>query len=907
MTVERRTERDTLASFVGDLAAGPSALLLEGEPGIGKTTLWNEGVELARSQGCHVLSCRPSGSDAELAFVGLGDLFRELPSQAWDKLPEPQRTALEVALLRSPRGSRRPDARATSSATLGVLHTIAREATVLVAVDDVHLLDASTARVLTFAIRRLSSEPVGFLLARSAIDAPPPLGAGDAIAPDRLHHVAVSPIGPEELSALVRERTGLTMSTTEAKRLWQICGGNPFFATEIARAAARGDQGVTGQSLPIPKSLRDDVVRQHLGTLPASSLDLLLAAAALGRPTVDLLRTEGGAETLQPAIDAGVIVVTAGEVRFTHPLYRSAVYASASRARRHEIHRRLADRTSDPEDRARHLALSADGSDKDIALALEDAARLARDRGAPDASAELLEHAIRLTPESSRVELRRRHLEACEDRFVAGDTAAADAHAREALRLAETGTDRAESLRRIAGFELERGAIAGARRTLEAATAAAGEDTLVSAEVHRDLAALLLRSGELEPAEEHALAALEPAERSGDAALLTAARSTIARVGILRGEAAKVLRSADLSSAPHDGEMELVLAEAEIVLARHEPARERLLGALAFARERGDEPGRRGALVRLAELELRDGDWSAATLHAEEARSLARQLDLGQSMELGILAALEALQGREEPARALAREGLHAAGDDRLAQRWCLCSIGLLELGLGHPDIAVRHLGRASGIASDIGIAEPAEMPFLSDEAEALIGAGTYGPAEARIDWLEERGTSFDRPSALAAAARARGLLQAQTGDVVAALALLERSVELLDALPLPFETARSLLALGGCRRRDRQKRPAREALENALRSFGELGAEPWAERARAELGRVSGRRASLTGLTESEARVARLAASGRTNREIARTLSMSVRTVEGHLSHAYAKLGLRSRTELALFVDHDE
>jgi DNA-binding CsgD family transcriptional regulator len=131
--------------------------------------------------------------------------------------------------------------------------------------------------------------------------------------------------------------------------------------------------------------------------------------------------------------------------------------------------------------------------------------------------------------------------------------------------------------------------------------------------------------------------------------------------------------------------------------------------------------------------------------------------------------------------------------------------------------------------------------------------------------------------------------------------------VELLDALPLPFETARSLLALGGCRRRDRQKRPAREALENALRSFEDLGADPWAERARAELGRVSGRRASISELTESENRVVRLAAAGRTNREIAQSLSMSVRTVEGHLSHAYAKLGLRSRTELALFVDRSE
>jgi DNA-binding CsgD family transcriptional regulator len=503
--------------------------------------------------------------------------------------------------------------------------------------------------------------------------------------------------------------------------------------------------------------------------------------------------------------------------------------------------------------------------------------------------------------------LRRRHLEASEDRFAAGDTSAAEAHARQALALAQTGTERAEPLRRIAAIELARGELAGARGLLEEAAGDAADDTLISAEVHRDLAGLLLRSGELDAAVHHASSAISPAERAGDAPLLAAARGTIARVAILRGEAVEVLRSAGATPTTSDGEMELVLAEAEIVLARHEPARERLVRALASARERGDEPARRGALVRLAELELRGGSWADATAYAEEARSLAGQLDLGQSMELGILAALEALRGHEQPARALAREGLREAGDDRLAQRWCLCAIGVLELGLGHPDLAVRQLGRASGIAADIGIAEPAEMPFLADEADALVGAGAYGPAAARIDWLEERGTSLDRPSALAAAARARGLLQAATGDLVAALSSLERSAELLDSLSLPFEAARSLLALGGCRRRYKQKRPARDALDAALASFDELGAESWAAMARAELGRVSGRRASLTELTESETRVARLAAAGRTNREIASSMSMSVRTVEGHLSHTYAKLGVRSRTELALFFDRDD
>jgi DNA-binding CsgD family transcriptional regulator len=201
-----------------------------------------------------------------------------------------------------------------------------------------------------------------------------------------------------------------------------------------------------------------------------------------------------------------------------------------------------------------------------------------------------------------------------------------------------------------------------------------------------------------------------------------------------------------------------------------------------------------------------------------------------------------------------------------------------------------------------MGLGEPAVIPFLPDEAEALVGVGEHDAADRRISWLEERGSALDRASTLAGAARCRGLLLAELGDLGGALDALGRAVDRLEPLPLPFERARALLGLGITRRRDRQKRPAREALERALELFEALGARIWAERARTELARVSGRRASLTELTEAEERVVRLAASGLTNREIARALFMSVRTVEGHLSHAYAKLGLRSRTELAVF-----
>jgi DNA-binding CsgD family transcriptional regulator len=260
-----------------------------------------------------------------------------------------------------------------------------------------------------------------------------------------------------------------------------------------------------------------------------------------------------------------------------------------------------------------------------------------------------------------------------------------------------------------------------------------------------------------------------------------------------------------------------------------------------------------------------------------------------------------------EEARHHADRGLDRSQDDRIALLWNLGAVGHLELSLGQPTLALQVLGRAGGIATTMGLGEPAALPFLPDEAEALIGAGELEAAARRIEWFERRGADLGRKSALAAAGRCRGRLLAETGKLSDALGALERSIAVYETLPLPFDLARTLLALGTVRRRDRQKRPAREALDRALGLFQELEAPIWAGQVRDELSRVSGRRAALTKLTDAEDRVVRLAASGLTNREIARALFMSVRTVEGHLSHAYAKLGLRSRTELAVFLQRSD
>jgi DNA-binding CsgD family transcriptional regulator len=912
VAVGRRAEREALATFLGDLAGGPSAALIEGEPGIGKTTLWSGAIERAQARGHRVLSCRPSGPDAELSLVGLGDLLRGIPDEALVALSEPQREALEISLLRRPPEGRRPDPRAVAVASLTLLEALARVGPVVIAVDDEHWLDSATERVVTFVARRLSDAPVSFLVTRADPDSPIPFGLADAVPPDRLRRLPLGPMPPDELAAMIRERVGLSLSVPEARRLADVSGGNPFFALEIAHAAARGDEGVTGQSLPIPKNLREDLVMLHLGSLPAGSLDLLLVAAAAGRPTLDLLSAAADAERmptrLQRAIDAGLVRVAGSDVRFTHPLYRSVLYASASRVRRHAVHRRLAELTTDLEERARHLALSAEGSDESTAATLDAAATLARDRGAPDAAAELLEHAIRLTPPTAAAERRRRHLDAADQRFVAGDPGAAERHAREALELSGPGTERAEALRAVAALELERGATGDALRSLEGATAEPDVADAVSAAVHRDLAELAATSGDLLQAERSARVASDQAERAGDAAIALAARVTRSRIELLSGGGARLLaaREPGGSEASTD-RLGLVLAEVEIVVGRHDDARARLDALRAAALERGDEPARRATILRLAELELRDGAWDRASALAREALDLAELFGQLGALETGFLAYAAAAQGREEDARALAELGIRAARDHRQALAWSLGALGTLELSLARADRALPPLARVGGIVAEMGLGEPAWLPFLPDEAEALVIAGDHDAAAGRIAWLAERGEALGRGSAIAAAQRCRALLLAETGSLADGLACAASATDEYEALPLPFERARSLLTLGTLRRRDRQKRDARDALQRALEAFESLGARIWAERTRAELARISGRRTSVTELTESEARVARLAAAGRTNQEIARTLSMSVRTVEGHLSHAYAKLGLRSRTELAVFFERGD
>jgi DNA-binding CsgD family transcriptional regulator len=334
-------------------------------------------------------------------------------------------------------------------------------------------------------------------------------------------------------------------------------------------------------------------------------------------------------------------------------------------------------------------------------------------------------------------------------------------------------------------------------------------------------------------------------------------------------------------------------------------ARPRLEAAYRLAREEGDESSLPDLAAHLSELELWTGDWSAAERYARESLEVAERAEQGlvRAIALYCCALVDAHLGRVAPARAHAEEGL-ALGRER-KDLWlegiCLWVLGFLDLSLGDPGAVERHLSRADEIAETIGLLEPGQWRFHPDRIEALIQLGALAQADDLLDRYQTRACAVPRPHALAAAERCGGLLAAARGDLDRALDALAGSVERYERLPLAFEHARTLLALGATERRANHKRAAREALERALDAFERLGAPLWAAKARAELGRIGGRRAPARGaLSETEAQIAALAAAGRTNAEIAAALIISPKTVKWNLSKVYSKLGLRSRTELA-------
>ena len=911
--IGRESELTAIAGFLERVARGPVALLLSGDPGIGKTVLWEVGVEAARGEGA-VLSCRAVEAEASVSFAALSDLLAGVLDEALGSLSAPRRRALEVALLLEEPGAQPADERAVGLAVLDILGALASSTPVVVAVDDLQWLDPASAAVLEFALRRLRAEPVGLLAT---------LGAGPArrvaIGIERIfgeaavERVVLGPLSSGPAFQLLSDRVGIGLSRPELTRLHGVTGGNPFYLLELGRELERTGAGsASGQPLPVPRDLTE-LLAVRLGRLAGWTRELLLAVAASPRPTLGVLEEAFGdagrvREGLERAVDEGVLELEGSRVRFAHPLLASVCYQGAPLWRRRAIHALLAAAVSEPEERARHLALAAEAPDAAVAASLDAASDRAAKRGATAAAGELCELAADATPPEAGELWRARRLRAATFHRLSGDRDRAAAILQRLLGEVAPGSERSDVL-----FELAAGRRGDFREInglcVEALAEAAGDDTR-RARILAFLSWIRLIAGDVRGASGAARDGLRSAERVGDPALLAPAiaRVAMAELWALDITPGLVERGVELEQrlgAPlefHESPT-IALARRLISLSDLDRARPLLEAAAGRAMDRGDEASRGHVLFHLIMLEWFAGRWERALEHARAALQLGEQLgdDQFRGMVLHAGALVDAHRGDLEAARAAAAEAAAIADAvaDAIFPIWNEAVLGHIELSLGNAQHAAAHLRALPERLVSLGWNDPADTVW-PDAIEALVNVGELEQAGTYLKHYEALAERSRSVWALATAARCRGLLAAAQSASEAAFAAFDCALAEHDRMPGTFERGRTLLASGAARRRARQRRAAREALDAALGIFEQQGALVWAQRTADELRRISGRRPAGPDLTHTELRVARLAASGHANKEIAATLFMSVHTVEAHLSHVYRKLGLRSRTELA-------
>ena len=896
--VGRESELAALRLWFAAALEDPVLLVLEGEAGIGKSVLWGAGVAEARSAGFRVLVSRPAEAERGFAHSGLADLFDPVRDELLPALPRPRQRALEVALLLDePTSADEVDPRALGVAVAHSLQLLAEEAPVLVAIDDVQWLDASSVGALAFALRRLGPSRVAVLVAQRVVPGRVQRSElVEAMGAEHVRRLGVGPLSVGALHRLLSERFGLPFARQTLVRIHEHSGGNPFFALELARVLEVDVDPL--RPLPVPDTL-EELVRARLAGLPAATREALTFLSAAGTVPDTLLERAGlSVEALAPAFDAGVVERDVSAIRFTHPLLSSVLYGDLQSERAH-VHGRIAGLVDDPLVRARHLALSKETPDGAVAALLDEAAGVAGARGAVQLAAELAEQALRLTPADARTERYRRTLAAARAEHTAGEWTRARAMLGDLLDAVDGGRFRAQALVLLAELESLHDSVA----LLEAALREAPPDTALEAAVHCRLAWATRFTAGLE----HADKARELAAAVGDDVLTAHADAIRQVLGWFHGETEAppdlARWTADFPAAVGGDQLVQEATMAVVNTFSHAPKRDE--ARAFFEREylewsARDEPRGARSLWALAWIEFWAGHWEAAAAYAEQAHDVSVQYGLERPQDHLPIALVAVHRGALDTAQAHSERALQLS-DDQLGLRppQHQAILGLVARARGDQPQAAHWFRGAELQSAAFQWREPSARWWTPDWFELLLEDGDLDEAERILDAWEADALRVDRPYVLAQTVRCRGLLAAARGDVGGAIALLEQAVTAHEEVGDPFGRARALLALGIVRRRNRQKQPAREAIEAALQDFEAIGAAGWTAKARRELGRIGGRRRE-EGLSPAEQRVADLVARGRTNREIAATLFLAERTVASHLTHIYAKLGVRSRTELA-------
>jgi DNA-binding CsgD family transcriptional regulator len=902
--VGRHEELAALRAFL--TAPFPAALVIEGEAGIGKTALWRTGTAEAAARGFRVISASPPEGETKLSFAVLRDLLDDVFDTFGAGLTAPQRTALACALLRED-ARQPPEPSVIAAATLSTVRLAAGDSPLVLAVDDVQWLDPPSREALEFTVRRLQDEQVGLLIARRGDgSAPVPLALDRAPAGEHLHAQRLGPLSIGAIHQMIGDRLGTTLPRPILARIHEASGGNPFFALELARAIERrGSQLAAGQPLPVPDNVTE-LIRERLAGLPETTREALLAAAALSSPNAGLVGEVTGRDPwpdLRRAVENELVELDEERIRFTHPLLSAAVYGSVDLGRRRELHGRLAQIVPDLEERARHVAIAAEPPDDEAAALLDGAAERAATRGAPAAAAELIEFAIRLTSDDDSTGRDRRRLRAADLHAAAGSRHRSEALLAELEREAE-GPDRARALLRQAQYQALPAAIA----LYEAALPDAAGYPELEGELEHFLGYDLALTGDLAAGRAHVRRAVQLLDAAEGPALAEVLAGH-ALLEMYAGEPVPdqlLVRAIDLErrigGAPQWRSPTKIAAVRLVREGRLDAARPLLeeFGTRAVAY--GDESLHVNALRLKVELECRAGRFDVAEALVDELSALAEQI--GEPLEtLHPAALVAAYRAPSDEARALAFELKKVAVERDIAWEVITAEslLGFIELSEGDAAAAWRVLKPLPATLEAIGYRDIGGLPPLHVHAvEAAVAVGELGFAHDLTALLEDRAAQIDSPWARMSAARTVGLVAAARGENDEAFAAFARALEEEARAPAPFERARMLLAFGAAQRRAKQWAEARRSFDEAVAIFGELGTSVWLDRARAELARVPGRAPARGTLTATERRVAGLVAQGRSNKEVAAALFVTVKAVEANLSRVYAKLGVRSRSELA-------
>jgi DNA-binding NarL/FixJ family response regulator len=904
--------RDGLLAAVEDRLASGGGVALHGPAGIGKTAILDAVSARAAVRGDLVLRLRPARTERSTPYAGIAALAAQLPQEDAAALRgrtpglAPHDTDRNLEHIGRPRIGR--------MVLPLVLARCARRGAVLLVLDDCQWLDAASAELIGFAMRRRPGPRVRVLAAQRHPDPATPLHRAARLCPAPVLEIAVPPLAADDLTALLEAR-GLPCRT--ASRMHEASAGNPFLALALAGAVSPGP---AWRPAPIPETARE-LLRDRVAALPDDvRRTLLTAALATGPTTTVLIRAgrEDAVRDLRLAAAAGAIGLDGDAIRFLPPLLAQVIAEDARAADRSAVHTSLAAGAVDPVQALRHRALRTGRPDATVARSLALAAQGYSGR----AAAELYLLAADRCPHTlagSRLDW----LVAAARAAITGGAAALAGRAAEAVIAADAPAGHRVRARLVL-LDLAGQGLAEMGETFAAALAEAGDDPSLLAAIRLRLTWAAFLSGDFDGAAVSAGQAASAARAAGDPTAEAMALCVLAQVQRLRGEPRwpdTLAQSLALPATPaadwlHYGPRYMA-ARFAMVDDRLDEARAELLTLLAMAEDDRIGEARVEVLRSLSEVATRAGRCREALQYAHRAVDAAQNAGLSPGPTWYTAAVAELAGGSLAAAAGFARRGVRASEQegDGLYLRRNLHALGLAELRAGETRAGVAALRRLRELEAGSGGADPMIVRWHGDLAGGLALLGEHSAAAVL---LAEARAAAERlgntPGVAGYLDRATAVVLSESGQADSAVTLSAAAARHFERLRQPIEQAHALLVQGSAERRRRRYAAARVAIGAALAIFLAADAKPWAEQTSLALARTSAAGTlpgpSLSGLglpgqgfpdlTEMEVKIAALVREGASNREIAGRLYLSVKTVEATLTRVYRKLGVRSRTQLS-------